>query len=327
MSLIVNLFGGPGTGKSTACAQIFAELKWRNINCEMVLEYAKDKVWEEHLKILDNQIYIFGKQLQRIVRVVDKVDVVVSDSPLLLSILYDKSGSSNFHKLIVEKHHAFPTLNIFLKRKKLYSEVGRNQTEEEAIELDEKLLSILNAYDIPYIIIDATKEAIVTIPDLIENELLRLNPPMPFGYGFINPPYDEPVRRQLVLNSIVTPDGTVLISHHVHDYVTHIDAISGEEYMVDGGLDYCRRNVNVTPYHDQSVYLDDPYVIVREAFTWGTRGKSGNEPLRYVPMSELSNNHIYAILDTQKQISQWVRDLFNKELKYREENPSLNIKE
>ena len=67
-TLIVNLFAGPGTGKSTVCAQLFSELKWDGISCEMALEFAKDKVWEESYSVLENQTYIFGKQLHRITR-------------------------------------------------------------------------------------------------------------------------------------------------------------------------------------------------------------------------------------------------------------------
>ena len=55
--------------------------------------------------------------------------------------------------------------------------------------------------------------------------------------------------RQIVLNSIMTPDGTVLISHHRHDYVTHLDK-NGELYLVDGGTDYLKRFVNFEPFKD-----------------------------------------------------------------------------
>lgn len=57
---VVNLFAEPGTGKSTAAAQIFSELKWQGFSCELVTEFAKEKVWEESYKVLDDQIYIFG---------------------------------------------------------------------------------------------------------------------------------------------------------------------------------------------------------------------------------------------------------------------------
>jgi adenylate kinase family enzyme len=67
-TLVVNLFAGPGSGKSTFCASVFAKLKILGIDSEMSLEYAKDIVWEESYQKLDHQIYIFGKQLHRLQR-------------------------------------------------------------------------------------------------------------------------------------------------------------------------------------------------------------------------------------------------------------------
>lgn len=123
----------------------------------------------------------------------------------------------------------------------------------------------------------------------------------------------------LVLNRMKTPDGTVLISKHRHDYVTHVDAISGEEYMLDGGTDCQRHSVNIAPMVDMSVYSNDPHEYVREGFYWGTRGVCGTKPVEYKPLNELSEDHIKAILDTQYQLSQWRKDVFKNELKFREE--------
>ena len=89
--IIVNLFGVPGAGKSTGAAYIFSQLKMKGINAELITEFAKDKVWENNEKVFKNQLYLFGKQSFRISRVQDEVDVIVTDSPLLLSILYNQT--------------------------------------------------------------------------------------------------------------------------------------------------------------------------------------------------------------------------------------------
>lgn len=122
---------------------------------------------------------------------------------------------------------------------------------------------------------------------------------------------------KLVAQRIQTPDGTILQSYHRHDYKTHIDAVTGEEYMIDGGIDYCRGSVNKVPAKDLSVYLDDPFEEIREVVCWGTRGKGGKSPLTYKPLAVLDTDHIQAILETQWHIGDWLRDLFRKELDYR----------
>ena len=57
---------------------------------------------------------------------------------------------------------------------------------------------------------------------------------------------------------------------------------------------------------------------LRELFLWGTRGKDGNLPLKYVPLKDLESDHIQAILDTQDHISSSVKLLFQIELDSRQ---------
>ena len=124
--------------------------------------------------------------------------------------------------------------------------------------------------------------------------------------------------KKIVANRIRTPDGTILESMHRHDYVTYLDA-NGKKYMVDGGLDYLRRNVHDdAPYQELSVYDDDPHELIREVFRWGTRGKDGKQPLTYVPLKDLTKDHIEAILDTQSHIRDYIRKIFLDELSFRE---------
>lgn len=122
--------------------------------------------------------------------------------------------------------------------------------------------------------------------------------------------------RELLVNAIITPDGTLLESHHRHDYVTHKDA-NGETYSVDGGLDYIRRSKNIEEALDVCVYNDSGHEVIRNRFKWGTRGKDGKEPLHWVALKEMTSEHIEAVIKTQHHISDTIKKVFLDELTYR----------
>ena len=167
--IVVNLFAGPGSGKSTTCAGLFHKLKLAGVNCEIALEYAKDKVWEESYKILDDQIYVFGKQLHRIFRLKDKVDVVITDSPLPLSIYYDASGNQYFADLVMNQFNEFNNINYFINRDDTYNPKGRMQNKQEAKQIDILLQLILKEYKINYSEVDKSKAV-----DCIFNDIMKL---------------------------------------------------------------------------------------------------------------------------------------------------------
>ncbi|CAB4222383.1 hypothetical protein UFOVP1655_91 [uncultured Caudovirales phage] len=122
--------------------------------------------------------------------------------------------------------------------------------------------------------------------------------------------------RNLLVNAIITPDGTRLESRHRHDYQTHIDA-NGDEYMIDGGLDYVRRSINKEPAIDDFVHDDDTHEVIRESFKWGTYGKKGDQPLVLIPLKSLDTEHIEAILETQTHLKSHIVKVFEDELEYR----------
>lgn len=109
------------------------------------------------------------------------------------------------------------------------------------------------------------------------------------------------MEKQLIYNAIRTPDGTVLVSYHRHDYVSHIDA-NGEYYANDGGTDYLRRTVNKVPAEDLSLYDDAPFEVLREFIHRGGRGKSGNDPLKYVKLSEVNDEWLQAIIHYEEEL-------------------------
>lgn len=164
---VINLYGGPGTGKSTTMAGVFYILKSHGVNCEMAPEYAKEKVWEKSLHILDNQLYVFAKQHHTLTRLLGQVDVVITDSPLLLSLYYGDQESKAFHDLVVEEYKKIERFDVFLTRKKAFQPIGRLQTETEAIAIDDRLRAILQEHGVQYEVYPAVPESAYHIADRV----------------------------------------------------------------------------------------------------------------------------------------------------------------
>ena len=159
-TIVVNLFGVPGAGKSTGAAYIFSQLKMRGVNAELITEFAKDKVWEENKEVFKNQAYIFGKQSFRMSRCDGKVDVIITDSPLLLSILYndDPRLTENFNKSVLDVFNSYENLNYCLLRVKPYNPIGRHQTEEESDALQQPIVKLLIDRDVEFTYVDGDKD-------------------------------------------------------------------------------------------------------------------------------------------------------------------------
>lgn len=148
---VINLIGGPGCGKSTTAAGLFYELKKKGYSVELVTEYAKTRVWEDALKTLKDQIYVFGKQHHSQWKLEGKVDYIVTDSSLLFSIIYGGDQVTEaFESLVIEDFKRFNNVCIFLERTGIdYERNGRLETSQEAEEIDKRILKLVDKYKIP----------------------------------------------------------------------------------------------------------------------------------------------------------------------------------
>jgi hypothetical protein len=172
-TLIVNLVAGPGTGKSTTMAGIFYKLKALGIDCEMVTEFAKELVWENRADTMKDELYIFAKQAHRIFRVNGQVDVIITDRPLILTVLYNNlygEKSKELDALVAATFKKYNNLNYFLERTKEYNPNGRNQTEEEADDISRGLLEVMLDYDCPYTKLPADEKVV----DIIVDDILKV---------------------------------------------------------------------------------------------------------------------------------------------------------
>jgi len=147
--IVVNLIGGPGSGKSTGAAYVFAQLKMKGINCEIVPEWAKEQVWERRQKPFENQLYVLGKQSYRLSRLRNEVDIVITDSPILMGAFYCQSlpYAKDFTEVLVGVHNEYDNMNFFVKRVKPYNPKGRFQDEEGAKNIDKEILKLYEKFE------------------------------------------------------------------------------------------------------------------------------------------------------------------------------------
>ena len=165
--LVVNIYGGPGSGKSTTAAGVFCLLKIHEINCELVTEFAKDLTWEERHKTLNNQFYILAKQYHKMWRLPDDIEVIITDSPIIFASLY--SEEEIIKQMALHYFNNQNNLNFFLKRVKKYNPLGRSQTESEAKQIDLQNKQLLEDEDILYSIVDGN----YTGANIITNTILK----------------------------------------------------------------------------------------------------------------------------------------------------------
>ncbi len=170
--LNVNLFGGPGTGKSTTAAGIFYSLKSAGEKIEYIQEYAKELTFGKDFTKLSDQLLILGEQHHRLHRLKGQVNYIVHDSPFIMGLTYLQQDPhlprDMYYEMVVTMFKSYDNLNIFLQRDieaHGYQEYGRNQTLREAEYKDMEIKQMLDLNKIPYITIVVgpnTVEEIIT---------------------------------------------------------------------------------------------------------------------------------------------------------------------
>jgi GTPase Era involved in 16S rRNA processing len=99
------------------------------------------------------------------------VQVVVTDCPLLLSIVYGEKESDIFKQMVVETFTKYNNTVVFLNRIKDYDPQGRMQTHAQAQGIDVKVKDIMNFLGIPFLEVDACPKAPKVLADLMETQL------------------------------------------------------------------------------------------------------------------------------------------------------------
>jgi nicotinamide riboside kinase len=168
-TLVINLIGGPCSGKSTVAAELFARLKKMGIKTELVSEYIKDRIYEENKTMPNNQIAIFGMEHYNISNKLGKVEVIVHDGSFINNILYKKEDNQEFDNLIVSEYHKFNNLDFFIKRGNIeFEDYGRIHNYEQSLELDEKIKQLYNNCGADFIEVESRDAVDKIIPIVLK---------------------------------------------------------------------------------------------------------------------------------------------------------------
>jgi hypothetical protein len=175
---IINLFAGPGAGKSTIASGLFYDLKKQNISCDIPYEFPKELAWEESKNRITDQFYVIANQHRGIVRSYGKVEYIILDSPILLSLIYKNNYTTgypsslykeNFDKTIIDIHKSYENINIFLNRpKNNFKNDGRFHSKDESDKLDKDILTMLKSIGEKYLTVDVNNKTIKNIENIIK---------------------------------------------------------------------------------------------------------------------------------------------------------------
>lgn len=168
---IINFFGSPCAGKSTAASGLFNEMKRHNYRCEYVTEVAKDYIYDGSAHILSDQLLILAEQCRRINRLLDKnIDYAITDAPVLFSSFYAlDSYPECFHELCLHMFKKHENINIFVHRTHPYNNLGRVHNEDQSNAIAQKMHAYLINNAIPFVDITAKNATSETLLQYIKS--------------------------------------------------------------------------------------------------------------------------------------------------------------
>lgn len=145
----INLWAGPGAGKSTIAPALFSQLKQNGYNIELTSEYIKRWAYEGRKTQSFDQLYICAKQLNaEDVVLRNGVEHIITDSPVPMQCYYATKYNFVCTQELINIAKSFeqlhPSINIFLDRGDIpYQQNGRYENYEQALEVDKKMYQFM----------------------------------------------------------------------------------------------------------------------------------------------------------------------------------------
>lgn len=168
--MLINFTGAPGAGKSTMAAGLFHQLKTRHWNVELVTEYTKELLLTQDTWSLSDELLVFTEKYRRIKKL-ESVDLVITDSPLINSVVYGDTqfgpSAGAFYESVAR---SFDSLYFAIERVSPYVPLGRMPDADAADRAGNAIVNHLRRLGAPLWHAQGTDAAIPHILKIIESE-------------------------------------------------------------------------------------------------------------------------------------------------------------
>lgn len=149
---IINLFGAPSAGKSTAMLGLTYKMKIMGLSVENTPEFFKEMIYEDSFaERFGGQLYVLGEQNRRIARLIGKNDYAVTDCPLPLISFYTHGDYiKGFNEFVYNLFSKYDNTNYLIVRKHEYEDDKRIHNEEQSKEIELSLPKYLDKLGVKF---------------------------------------------------------------------------------------------------------------------------------------------------------------------------------
>ncbi|MBP3221259.1 MAG: PriCT-2 domain-containing protein [Neisseriaceae bacterium] len=145
--LLINVYGSPATGKSFTAQNLTTLLQENGIDCVYVSEYATELIHQGRNDELKDQVFVTGEQLRREQAALNHANIVITDSPTALGIIYAPEHQKAALHDIAAQSDKIPHINILLRHNfeslQHFSMTGRIHGKEESLAIQEQLIEMM----------------------------------------------------------------------------------------------------------------------------------------------------------------------------------------
>lgn len=141
--IIINIFSSPKVSRKNAIDYVFNILKKKEINCKIISEYENNDSYESY-DDFKNKICERNEYIKMIEYKNDKIDCIITDNPILLSI------DEHINDLNYKIFNSLKNLNYFIYHTGTRLQNESFQDIQNIIEISESIKKMMDDNNIPY---------------------------------------------------------------------------------------------------------------------------------------------------------------------------------